>query len=172
MDTVGKIRLRYDRFSQTYGVVVVHTVESSVSVLRVSHFRFCVFARQTAAVGGFAECKEKTAHKTQERWKNIVKKESRCVLEIKVGDEKKLVEIWLTNAEKKDPDMRESLKGIYDTFKKKKYLVAVFESGEKDLYRGTLDLLAYNKRRCAELEVRKAKKSHAEVTEIQTRVIP
>lgn len=68
-------------------------------------------------------------------------------MKINVIDDEQLVEIWLTNAEKKDPELREQLKGIYDKFKKKKYLVAVFESGEKDLYQGTLDLLIYNKRR-------------------------
>ena len=79
-------------------------------------------------------------------------------MEMNVRDDKQLVEIWLTNAEKKDLALREGLKDIYDKYEKKKYLVAVFESGEKDLYQGTLDLLAYNKRRCAELEVRREKK--------------
>ena len=78
-------------------------------------------------------------------------------MEINVKDEKKIVEIWLTNAEKKDASLRESLKSVYDKYKKKKYLVAVFESGEQDLYQGILNLLAYNKRRCAELEVRQEK---------------
>ena len=85
------------------------------------------------------------------------------LLEINVKDEKRMVEIWLSNAEKRDPVLRESLKDIYDKFKKKKYLVAVFESGEKDLYQGTLDLLAYNKRRCAELEVQREKKQRRAV---------
>ena len=85
------------------------------------------------------------------------------LLEINVKDEKRMVEIWLSNAEKRDPVLRESLKDIYDKFKKKKYLVAVFESGEKDLYPGTLDLLAYNKRRCAELEVQREKKQRRAV---------
>lgn len=84
-------------------------------------------------------------------------------MEINVKDEKRMVEIWLSNAEKMDPVLRESLKDIYDKFKKKKYLVAVFESGEKDLYQGTLDLLAYNKRRCAELEVQREKKQRRAV---------
>ena len=84
-------------------------------------------------------------------------------MEINVKDEKRMVEIWLSNAEKRDPVLRESLKDIYDKFKRKKYLVAVFESGEKDLYQGTLDLLAYNKRRCAELEVQREKKQRRAV---------
>ena len=78
-------------------------------------------------------------------------------LEINVRDDKKIVDIWLTNAEKKDPAVRKSLKEKFERYKKEKYLVAVFESGEKDLYQGTLDLLAYNKRRIPELEVKKAK---------------
>ena len=84
-------------------------------------------------------------------------------MEINVKDEKRMVEIWLSNAEKRDPVLRESLKDIYDKFKKKKYLVAVFESGEKVIYQGTLDLLAYNKRRCAELEVQREKKQRRAV---------
>ena len=86
-------------------------------------------------------------------------------MEMNVRDDKQLVEIWLTNAEKKDPTLREGLKDIYDKFKKKKYLVAVFESGEKDLYQGTLDLLAYNKRRSAALEVQREKKQRAAMAE-------
>ena len=78
-------------------------------------------------------------------------------MEIHVRDDRGLVEIWLSNAEKKDPSLREGLKGIYDKYKKKKYLVAVFESGERDLYPSMLELLAYNKRRCAELEVYREK---------------
>ena len=78
-------------------------------------------------------------------------------MQMNVNEEKKLVMIWLTNAEKKDSALRERLKDIYAKYKKKKYLVAVFESGEKDLYQGTLDLLAYNKRRCAQLEVQQEK---------------
>ena len=78
-------------------------------------------------------------------------------MEINVRDEKQLVEIWLTNAEKNDRVLRESLKPIYDKYKKRKYLVAVFESGGKNLYQGTLDLLSYNRRRCAELEVQREK---------------
>ena len=82
-------------------------------------------------------------------------------LEIHVRDDRQLVEIWLSNAEKKDPSLREGLKGIYDKYKKKKYLVAVFESGERDLYPATLELLAYNKRRSAELEVYREKQRTA-----------
>ena len=86
-------------------------------------------------------------------------------MEMNVSDDKQVVEIWLTNAEKKDLTLREGLKDIYDMYKKKKYLGAVFESGEKDLYQGTLDLLSYNKRRFAELEVQREKKQRTAAAE-------
>lgn len=86
-------------------------------------------------------------------------------MEINVRDEKKLVEVWLTNAEKTDPAIREGLKEVYAKYKKNNYQVAVFESGSRDLYRSTLDLLAYNKRRCAALEVQREKKQRAAVAE-------
>lgn len=76
-------------------------------------------------------------------------------MEINVRDAERLVDIWLTNAEKNDPEIRAELKDIYGKYKKQKYLVAVFASGSQDLYQSTLALLSYNKRRCAELEVQK-----------------
>ena len=35
--------------------------------------------------------------------------------------------------------------------------VSVYHSGTEDLYRSTLDLLAYNKKRCTELAVKREK---------------
>ena len=40
-------------------------------------------------------------------------------MEMTVKDERKLVEIWLTNAEKSDPVLCAGLQGIYDTYKRK-----------------------------------------------------
>ena len=71
-------------------------------------------------------------------------------MEMNVRDDQKLVEIWLTNAEKIDPVLREGLKEIYAKYKTKKYMVAVFESGKGDLYENTRDLLLFNRRRSAE----------------------
>lgn len=78
-------------------------------------------------------------------------------MEIDVHEDKKHVAIWLTKAEKNDPAVRERLKPICAEYKAKKYLVAVFESGEDDLYELTRDLLFFNRRRLAELELRRAK---------------
>ena len=82
-------------------------------------------------------------------------------MEIHVRDDKHLVEVWLSNVEKRDISLREGLKRLYDEYKKKKYLVAVFESGEGDLYQSTLELLSYNKKRCAEIEVNREKQRTA-----------
>lgn len=40
-------------------------------------------------------------------------------MELTVKDERKLVEIWLTNAEKSDPVLRAGLQSVYDTYKRK-----------------------------------------------------
>ena len=82
-------------------------------------------------------------------------------MEMNVRDDQKLVEIWLTNAEKIDPVLREGLKEIYAKYKTKKYMVAVFESGKGDLYENTRDLLLFNRRRSAEKAVQQAKKQKA-----------
>ena len=70
-----------------------------------------------------------------------------------VNDDQKIVEIWLTNAEKQDAVVAEQLKPIYQEYKEKKYLVAVFQSGGRDLCEATADLLCYNRKRLAQKEV-------------------
>ena len=82
-------------------------------------------------------------------------------MEMNVRDDQKLVEIWLTNAEKIDPVLREGLREIYAKYKTKKYMVAVFESGKGDLYENTRDLLLFNRRRSAEKAGQQAKKQRA-----------
>ena len=80
-------------------------------------------------------------------------------MEMDVRDDKKIVEIWLTNAEKNAPVLREQLKDVYAEYKAKKYMVAVFESGSADLYQSTRDLLLYNRRRLAEKEIQAEKQA-------------
>jgi hypothetical protein len=71
-------------------------------------------------------------------------------VEINVRDKSKIVEIWLTNSEKQDSRLREQLKPLYQAYHGKKYIVAVFESGERDLGDMTSDLLCYNRKRTAQ----------------------
>ena len=80
-------------------------------------------------------------------------------MEMTVDDNAKTVEIYLKRSEKNDPDIQGRLKDIYARFRGTKYTVAVYESGDKDLYENTLALLSYNKRRLAELEVRRAREA-------------
>ena len=86
-------------------------------------------------------------------------------MEINIHDDKKMVEVWLTRAEKQDEALRQELKPLYAQYKKKKYMVAVFESGEQDLYQNTLALLSYNKRRIPELEMMREKQMRQAVAE-------
>lgn len=79
-------------------------------------------------------------------------------MELHVKSDSKLVEVWLTNAEKKDAAVQTKLKSLYQAYKEKKYLVAVFESGESDLATATSDLLCYNRKRLMQLEVQREKR--------------
>ena len=70
-------------------------------------------------------------------------------MEITVRDDKRMVEVWLTTAEKNDVDLRSRLKDLYAQYAQDKYFVAVFESGDGDLYCNTLKLLKQNKTQSA-----------------------
>ena len=77
-------------------------------------------------------------------------------MELKVHDNTKIVEVWMTNAEKNDPAVQARMKELYAKYKEKKYTVAVFQSGGGDLYQSIHDLLAYNKKKCAEIAMQRA----------------
>ena len=74
-------------------------------------------------------------------------------MEINVRDSSKIVEVWLTREEKQNVKLRERLKDIYQRYKAKKFLVAVFESGEQNLEELTGSLLGYNRKRTVQLEM-------------------
>ena len=46
-------------------------------------------------------------------------------MQIIVHDDKKLVEVWLSNLEKDNPVIQENLKPLYQSSKQKKYTVAI-----------------------------------------------
>lgn len=73
---------------------------------------------------------------------------------MEVREQSRMVELWLTQEEKNDPVFREGLKPIYQKYREQNYLVAVFLTGEGDLYQQTRDLLLYNRRKLAEEQVR------------------
>lgn len=74
-------------------------------------------------------------------------------MHMRIHEEKKRIELWLTRAEAEDGAFRESLKPLCQRYKAQHYLVAIFLSGQADLYQQTRDLLLYNRRRLAEKEV-------------------
>ena len=74
-------------------------------------------------------------------------------MEVRVHDDMKLVEIWLTRQEQADDVIREQLQRMYQDYKSRKYMVAQFHSGSADLYAFTHDLLIFNRRRIEELAI-------------------
>lgn len=74
-----------------------------------------------------------------------------------VLEDHKLVQIWLTNEEKDDPDVHARLKPVYAENKRQGFQTVVYKSGHQDLKEGIRDLLLYNKRKLAELEVQREK---------------
>ena len=85
-------------------------------------------------------------------------------MEINVRDSSKIVEVWLTKEEKHDVNLRDRLKDIYQEYKAKKYLVAVFESGEQNLEELTGSLLGYNRKRVVQLEMEREKQQGMAMT--------
>lgn len=71
-------------------------------------------------------------------------------MEIIRDDKKKRIQIWMTQRESQDEALQNRLKPMYAQWKKQKYLVAVYRSGNKDLRESVLDLLLHNKKVLAE----------------------
>ena len=82
-------------------------------------------------------------------------------MQIELHDDKKLVCVWLTGAESADTAVGIKLNHLYEKYKQKKYMVAVFHSGDNDLEELTGDLLRYNRRLFAEREVQAEKQNSA-----------
>ena len=80
-------------------------------------------------------------------------------MEINVNHTQKIVDIWLSREEKQNAGLQEKLEPVYEKFKTQKYLVAVFLSGERNLGDTTSELLCYNRKRTAQLEVEQEKQS-------------
>lgn len=67
-------------------------------------------------------------------------------MKICMNEDKKIVEIWLTNAEREDAQLRDSLNPLFKEYKIRKYTVAVFLSGKGDLFEGMRDLIIHNRK--------------------------
>ena len=67
-------------------------------------------------------------------------------MKVDIHDERKQVCIWLSHSESDDPELEEQIRKITAAYADQKYLVAVFQSGNADLYDNTLAMLAHNRR--------------------------
>ncbi len=79
-------------------------------------------------------------------------------MEVNPHENSKLVEVWLTKAERTDPVAQAKLREVTRYYSAQKCMVAVFLSGTQDLEEETGALLLYNRRRSAEQEVQRKKK--------------
>ena len=66
-------------------------------------------------------------------------------MKIITNTQDKIVEIWITNKEKHNLKLKQALSPLFAEYKKQKYTVAVFYSGESNLLANTTDLLLKNK---------------------------
>ena len=85
-------------------------------------------------------------------------------LELNVRSDRKIVEIWLTRDEKQSERVQKELKLVYQSFKGTGYTVVAFLSGEQSLEDTASDLICYNRKRIAQLEVEQEKKQDIAVT--------
>lgn len=80
-------------------------------------------------------------------------------MEITVRDDKKLVEIWLTKAERDDITLQIRLKPLYAAYKARKYLVVVLQSGERSLPDCSSGLLRHNQTVAAQRDLERMKEA-------------
>ena len=70
-----------------------------------------------------------------------------------IDDKRKLVCIYLDQADQQNPFIQARLQPLYREYKQKKYCVAVLHSGQESLEALTRDLLLYNRRKMEELNM-------------------
>ena len=78
-------------------------------------------------------------------------------MEMNVNDEQRIVEVWLSRAERNDAALAQRLRSQCKPYAEKGYFVVYFQSGDGNLYENTLDLLRYNRKRSARQAVAKEK---------------
>ena len=66
-------------------------------------------------------------------------------LEVTQDNDSRITGVWLTNAEKQKPSVRQELKMLCQQNKERKYKTAVFLSGNRDLMDCTQSLLLHNR---------------------------
>lgn len=66
-------------------------------------------------------------------------------MNIDVNDEFKFAIVWLTNEEKENQNIQDSIKSIMAEYRQKNYKFVIMESGRQDLLELTKSLLNHNK---------------------------
>ena len=66
-------------------------------------------------------------------------------LELHADVDFRILSIWLTNAELQDSTTMQQIKPTCDRYRKQKYKVAIFRSGNGDLLHNTQSLLLHNR---------------------------
>ena len=66
-------------------------------------------------------------------------------MQVEVNEQFKFASVWLTNEEKDNAEIINSLQPLIEKYKKMKYKFVVFQSGKQNLLDLTKDLLAHNK---------------------------
>ena len=66
-------------------------------------------------------------------------------MKIDVLEDKKRVEVWVGNSEKDSEYVKLSLESLVKKYASERFLVSVFYSGGRDLFKNTEDLILHNK---------------------------
>ena len=69
-------------------------------------------------------------------------------MEINRNDEKKIIEIWLTNQDQQDPEIQTTTNELIAYWYRQNYLPVIYRSGIEDLRENLLPLLKHN-RKCS-----------------------
>lgn len=85
-------------------------------------------------------------------------------MELNVRNDRRIVEIWLTRDEKRNERVQKEIRLVYQSFKGTGYTVVAFLSGEQILEDTASDLICYNRKRIAQLEVQQEKKQDIAIT--------
>lgn len=85
-------------------------------------------------------------------------------MELTVRNDRRIVEIWLTRDEKRNERVQKEIQLVYQSFKGTGYTVVAFLSGEQSLEDTASDLICYNRKRIAQLEVQQEKKQDIAIT--------
>ena len=66
-------------------------------------------------------------------------------MEINIKEQDKILEVWMTKEEKQEKELQMSLMQVFEVYKARKFIIAVYFSGVDNLSENTANLLCRNK---------------------------